>query len=150
MLRREVAPRGEQPESCNYEKVTPFLGSSRDDPFTGFFRWRTTTSNEHESLFKFDHTFNSRYANGELSVSDTVHFTPTYETCEAQHNTLMARQAKTKEALLSLDHLKNQEALDETLAVFKPYQKAKITYDRMGCKHNSASAAIMPVDIKDQ
>ena len=116
--------------------------------FNPFKHWRSTQPGV--GPFKFTDAFNTKYAGSKLKDADVVHFTTTTRTC-ADAGAAMAKSEKTLKE--SLDDLKNIEEsasfdlanieessnfldkayLKERTAKLKPFQKAKMRYDNMGC-----------------
>jgi len=147
-LQKEVAPCEEQTSDCedcsaDWVRRTVRHGvvypsgfwKAEQDHFSFWKAWRSTHQHKGQSLFKFSDDFNSEYAEGALVDSRTVHFTPTGDTCADARAKIASKQATLEEALVGLENVEDKGSFKARIAMMKPFQKAKMGYDKMGCEN---------------
>jgi len=110
------------------------LAGPQDGTFGYWKMWRTTEQHKGQSLFKFSDSFNSEYADGALEDAGKVHFTPTGKTCAEARDHIAEQKDKLKEVLTGLNDIQDKGDFKARTAMLKPFQKAKMGYDKMGCE----------------
>jgi len=143
-LRKEVAPCEQQISGCTHCGSQP---TGRRDRNFGFWKkWRSVAQHTAQSPFKFSDSFNLQHANGALKDATKVHFTPKEITCADARVEVAAVEQQLKEGLLHQENIKDKGDFKARTAMLKPFQKAKMGYDKMGCD----STPIMDTGFLDE
>jgi hypothetical protein len=161
-LRKELLPCAEQHSTLGTCEKCGDRPKREHAKFNFFQQWRQTEKHSGENAFKFDVAFNKAYASNSRFPDGLFHttvgypkvsFTPQSQTCEDVYQQIKTAEEELKESLTGaggIADMTDKKDFRKQTALMKPFHKAKMLYDKMGCETGADAQPVMEKGFRDR